>query len=65
MESQKLSALQLELLNVYSFHPKEEDLLVIKQFLARYFSGKLEKNIQKGIEDKNITEEDIDKWLSK
>jgi len=64
MESQKLSALQLELLNVYSFQPKEEDLIAIKKLLAGYFSGKLTKNIQKAIEEKNITEEDLDKWLN-
>ena len=64
MQTQKLSALQLELLNVYSFQPKEEDLLAIKTLLAGYFSGKLQKNIQKAIEEKNITEEDLDRWLN-
>lgn len=64
MQSQKLNALQLELLNIYSFQPKEEDLLAIKQMLARYFSGKLQKNIQKAIEDKNITEADLERWLN-
>jgi len=64
MQSQKLSALQLELLKIYSFQPKEEDLIAIKQLLAKYFSGKLQKNIQKAIEDKNITEEDLDRWIN-
>ncbi len=64
MQTQKLSALQLELLNVYSFQPKEEDLLAIKTLLAGYFSGKLQKNIQKAVEEKNITEEDLDRWLN-
>ena len=64
MQTQKLSALQLELLNVYSFQPKEEDLLAIKTLLAKYFSGKLQKNIQKAIEERNITEEDLDRWLN-
>jgi len=64
MQSQKLSALQLELLNIYSFQPKEEDLLAIKQLLAKYFSGKLQKKIQKAIEEKNITEEDLDRWIN-
>jgi hypothetical protein len=64
MQSQKLSALQLELLNIYSFQPKEEDLRAIKELLARYFSGKLQKNIRKAIKDKNITEEDLDRWLN-
>jgi hypothetical protein len=64
MQSQKLSALQLELLNVYSFQPKEEDLLAIKNLLAHYFSGKLQKNIQKAVNEKNITEEDLGRWLN-
>jgi len=63
MQSQKLSALQLDLLNMYSFQPKEEDLLAIKAMLARYFFGKLQENIQKAIEKKNITEADLDRWL--
>ena len=64
MQTQKLSALQLELLNVYSFQPREEDLLAIKTLMAKYFSGKLQKNIQKAIEERNITEEDLDRWLN-
>lgn len=47
MQAQKLSALQLELLNVYSFHPKEEDLLAIKKILAQYFSDKIAKEYSK------------------
>jgi len=64
MQTQKLSALQLELLNVYSFQPKEEDLLAIKTLLAKYFSGKLQENIQKAVKERNITEEDLDPWLN-
>jgi hypothetical protein len=64
MQTQKLSALQLELLNIYSFQPREEDLLAIKALLAKYFSGKLQKNIQKAIKERNITEEDLDRWLN-
>ena len=64
MEGQKLTALQLELLKIYSFQPKEEDLMAIKELMARYFSEKLEKNIQKAIEKKNITEQDLGKWLN-
>lgn len=64
MESRKLNAWQLELLNVYSFQPSQEDLLAIKQLLAKYFSGKLQKNIQTAIRENNITEEDLDRWLN-
>ena len=64
MRSQKLNALQLELLNIYSFQPKDEDLLAIKQLLANYFSDKLQKNIKKAIKEKNITQEDLDQWIN-
>ena len=64
MQSQKLSSLQLELLKIYSFQPKEEDLLAVKQILAKYFAGKLQKNIDQAIEEKNITEEDLDRWIN-
>lgn len=64
MQSQKLSSLQLELLNMYSFEPKEEDLLAIKKLMAQYFSDKLQSNIQSAIVDKNITEEDLDSWIN-
>lgn len=64
MQSHKLNALQLELLNIYSFQPDQEDLLAIKQLLAKYFSGKLQKNIQTAIRENNITEEDLDRWLN-
>lgn len=61
MQAQKLSALQLELLNVYSFHPKKENLVAIKTMLAQYFFDKLQKNIQKVIDGKGITKKDLDK----
>ena len=64
MQSQKLSALQLELLNVYSFEPNEEDLLAIKKLMAKYFSDRLQSKIQSAIVEKNIAEEDLDKWIN-
>lgn len=64
MHSQKLNSLQLELLKVYSFEPTEEDLLVIKEFLAKHFSDKLLRNVQLAIEKKNISEDDLDSWVN-
>ena len=64
MQSQKLSSLQLELLKIYSFQPKDEDLMAVKEMLAKYFAGKLQKTIEQAIEDKNITEEDLDRWVN-
>lgn len=54
MQSQKLNSLQLELLKVYSFEPSKEDLLVIRDFLAKHFSDKLLKNVQNAIEEKTL-----------
>ena len=59
-----LSTLQLELLKVYSFNPSEEDLLVIKRMLATYFANKLVKRVDKAIENKGISGEDLEKWLN-
>lgn len=64
MTAQKLSPLQLELLKVYSFQPSQEDLLAVKQMLANYFSDKLISKISKSVEEKNISEEDLEKWLN-
>jgi hypothetical protein len=64
MQSQKLNALQLELLKIYSFQPNDEDLLAVKQLLAQYFSGKFQKSIKKAIKSNHITEEDLDSWLN-
>ncbi len=64
MENQKLSSLQLELLNVYSFQPDEKDLLAIRKLLADYFSDKLIGKVEQAVSEKNITEEDLDRWLN-
>ncbi|MBK8564826.1 MAG: hypothetical protein IPN76_16185 [Saprospiraceae bacterium] len=62
--STKLSPLQLELLKVYSFHPSEEDLLAIRQYLANYFANKLVKQVDKAVEENDITDEKLKSWLN-
>ena len=64
METKKLSGLQLELLKVYSFEPSPNDLQQIKQMLAKFFANKLVNNVQKSIEENNITENDLENWLN-
>ncbi len=61
---EKLSKLQLELLKVYSFNPSNEDLLEIKKMLAKFFANKLTDNVSKSIEEKNISDDDLEKWLN-
>jgi hypothetical protein len=64
MVADKLSPLQLELLKVYSFNPSQEDLLEIKQMLARFFANKLVNEVSKAVEEKEITEIDLESWLN-
>ena len=64
MEMKRLSSLQLELLKIYSFEPLEEDLLRIKQLLAKFFAEKLVSNVEHSIESNNISDETLEKWLN-
>lgn len=64
METKKLSGLQLELLKVYSFEPSPNDLQQIKQMLAKFFANKLVDNVQKSVEENNITDSDLENWLN-
>lgn len=64
MGAQKLSTLQLELLRVYSYNPSEEDLLEIKEMLAKYFADKLIANVNTAIKEKNISDADLESWLN-
>ena len=58
MVAQKLSHIQLELLKVYSFNPSNDDVLAIKEMLARYFSDKMISRIGQSVEENNISEEE-------
>lgn len=64
MVADKLSPLQLELLKVYSFQPSDEDLLAVKKLLADYFSTKLIASVGKAVDEKNISQDDLDRWLN-
>ena len=59
-----MSAIQMELLKMYAFNPSEEDLLNVKKMLANYFADKLTTKIDKAIEEKGITEQDMEMWLN-
>jgi len=64
MGAKKLSNLQLELLKIYSFNPSNKDLIEIKEMLANYFANKLTDNVKNAIEEKKITDEDLENWLN-
>ncbi|MEZ0610850.1 hypothetical protein ACAW74_20230 [Fibrella sp. WM1] len=64
MQTQKLSSLQLELLKVYSFEPTDDDLLAVRQLLATFFSEKLVNKVRQAVEERTISEADLDRWLN-
>lgn len=64
MRNQKLNSLQLDLLKVYSFQPSDEDLLAVRKLLASYFSDKLTTKVGQAVDEKGITEADLDRWLN-
>lgn len=64
MTQTKLNPLQLELLKIYAMNPSEEDLLAIKTMLGRYFAQKLRKQIDNAVQEKGITNEDLDNWIN-
>lgn len=65
MESQKsLSNLQLELLKVFSFDLPEEELIEIKQILARHFADKLTQRVNTIWEREGLDQDVMDRWLN-
>lgn len=64
MTQSKLNPLQLELLKVYAMEHDEEDLLAIKKMLGRYFAKKLRQKVDIAIQEKGITQKDLDKWAN-
>ena len=62
--SPKMSPLQLELLKIYAFNPSEEELLQVKEMLARFFAKRLTERVSKAAEAKGITDADLDQWLN-
>ncbi len=59
-----LSNLQLEILKIYSFDLKEEQLLEIKDLLAKYFADKASDSMDELWEKNNWSEQTMKDWLS-
>ena len=64
MTQSKLNPLQLELLKIYAMEHDEEDLLAIKKMLGRYFAKKIRQKVDIAIQEKGITQQDLDQWAN-
>ncbi|MFN7117870.1 MAG: hypothetical protein ACK4TA_13805 [Saprospiraceae bacterium] len=62
--STKLTALQLELLKIYSFEPSEEELLQLKELLGQFFAERLQKMADDAWEKNGWTAETMEAWLN-
>ena len=60
----KLTNLQLELLKVFSHELPEEQLLEIRQLLAKYFAQKVDEEMDSLCEVKGWTEETMREWAN-
>lgn len=59
-----LSNMQLELLKLFSRDIEDKDLKEIKKLIVKYLSKKLGNTANKVWEEKNWTDEDMDKLLN-
>lgn len=62
--NQPLSNIQLELLQLFSRDLEEDDLIKIRQLIVNYLVEKLEKQTNNVWEEKNWTNEDMDRLLN-
>ena len=62
--STKFTALQHELLRLYSMNLSEEELLEIKKMLGQYFWDKLQRKVTEASEKQGYTQDDFDAWLN-
>lgn len=56
--------LQQELFKLFSVSKSEEDLVAIKQLVSNYYMDKLQKKVDKAVEELGYTQEDFDAWLN-
>lgn len=61
--SKPLSSLQIELLKLYSTEVTPEELLDVKRLLAGYFGHKAVQSADRVWDERQLTDQDMDKWL--
>ena len=64
LEPTKFTSLQLELLRLYAVNPSEQELLEVKDMLAKYFMRKAINQIADIEAQRGTTDEDLDNWLA-
>lgn len=60
----KLSNVQQELLKIYSTNIPDNELIKLKRLLADFFAKELVTDATNFWKEKNLTDEDMDRWLN-
>ncbi len=60
----KFTNIQHELLSLYSRNISDEDLLVIKNLIGKYFMDKLQKKVNEAVDKLGYTQADFDAILN-
>ena len=61
---QPLTNLQMELLKLYAMRLSDDQLLEVKQVLARHFAKRLRRRVDVLWQERGLTAADMDQWLS-
>ena len=61
---QPLTNLQLELLKLYAVRLSDEQLLEVKEVLARYFAERLTRHVDQLWDERNLSSNDMEQWLA-
>ena len=61
---QPLTNLQMELLKLYAMRLSDDQLLEVKQVLARHFAKRLTRRVDGLWQERGLTAADMDRWLS-
>lgn len=59
-----LTNLQLEMLKIFSLQLTKDELLDIRNILARHFAARLTQRVDEIWQGKNLTGEDMEQWLN-
>jgi hypothetical protein len=59
----KITNLQLELMKIFSYELSERELIEIKELLSSYFAKKASDEIDKLWEEREWSDEVMNKWL--
>jgi hypothetical protein len=61
-DTTKFTPLQLELLRIFSRNPSEQELIDIKNLIARYYADKASDEMDRLWEERGYTDETMQQW---